>query len=113
MIYQFVTLDDAKAIAKTLTDAGIGGGVLPYNPATELDDHAPFQNTDPDRSGIYIPSFAPFDTPSQGDKKFYHFRFRNGAEGVNAALVKATMMMCPTRWPFMIAIDVQTGRPSY
>lgn len=87
---QFVTHDDAKAIALQL--ATIGGGVLPEHPDQSV-------------SGIYIPDYGPFPTPSQGEAKFYHFRFRNGASGLNAGLVKGIMQTFPTRWPLMIAID--------
>lgn len=104
MTSQFVTLEDAKAIAAQLGD--MGGGVLPYNADTELETAPPLQNTDPHRSGIYIPQYAQFATPQQGDQKFYHLRFRNGAEGFNAGLVKATMTIFPTRWPIMIATEV-------
>lgn len=94
---QYTTLDEAKTIAKQLSE--IGGGVLPYN------------SDDSDASGIYIPEYlqGPFATPTDGDRKFYHFRFRNGADGINAGLVKAIMQMCPTRWPMMIAIDVNAA----
>jgi hypothetical protein len=103
---QFVTLDEAKAVAAQLTD--IGGGVLPYNPNTEIDMYPPGQNDDPQRSGIYIPAYTtgPFATPQQGDSKFYHFRFENGAEGFNVGLIKATMAFSPTRWPLMLALEV-------
>lgn len=90
---QFVTLDEAKRLAKEL--GTIGGGVLPYN------------QFDSELSGIYIPEYnGPFATPEAGEKKFYHFRFRNGASGFNAGLVKRTMEYAPTRWPMMIAAEV-------
>lgn len=93
---QFVTLEEAKRIAREL--GAIGGGVPPYNP------------DDPEISGIYIPQYAgPFGTPEQGDKKFFQFRFRNGAEGVNVGLVKALMAYAPTRWPDMIALEVNAA----
>jgi hypothetical protein len=95
---QFVTLEEAKRLAKEL--GNIGGGVLPFN---EFDSEI---------SGIYIPEYigGPFGTPEQGEKKFYHFRFRNGANGFNAGLVKRTMEYAPTRWPAMIATEVNAGR---
>ena len=93
---QFVTLEDAKKIAKALGE--IGGGVAPYN--ADL----------PDESGIYIPDYVgPFATPQEGGRKFYHLRFRNGAEGFNCGLVKATMEYSPTRWPLMIATEVNAA----
>lgn len=96
MTTQFVTLDEAKKLAKEL--ATIGGGVLPYNPE------------DPERSGIYIADYTgPFATPEDGERKFFHFRFRNGASGFNAGLVKRTMEYSPTRWPLMIATEVNAA----
>jgi hypothetical protein len=61
----------------------------------------------PDRSGIYIVEFqGPYATPQDGDRKFYHFRFANGAAGINAGLVRRMMQFSPTRWPLMMANDV-------
>jgi hypothetical protein len=106
---QFVTLEEAKRLAKEL--GNIGGGVLPYRPEAEIEQPAVWGEEDPaQQSGIYIPDYGYFATPSQGDKKFYHFRFRNGANGFNAGLVKRTMEYAPTRWPIMIATEVNAGR---
>lgn len=105
---QFVTLEEAKRIAKILTDDGIGGGVLPYR-ADRVEETVPMQAEDfRDSSGIYIPTYiGPFATPRDGDeKRFYHLRFRNGADGFNIGLVKRTMEYAPTRWPMMIAAEV-------
>lgn len=96
MTTQFVTLEEARKTAKALGD--IGGGVLPYNA------------DDPEVSGIYIPEYiGPFATPDMGERQFYHFRFRNGADGFNAGLVKGTMDYAPTRWPLMIALEVNAA----
>jgi hypothetical protein len=93
---QLVTLEEAKRIAEMLGD--IGGGVLPYN------------ESNPDKSGIYIPQYGgPFAPPSQGEQKFYHFRFRNGAQGNNAGLVKGIMAMFPTCWTDIIAAEVDAA----
>lgn len=94
MFSQYTTLEEARTIANSLYE--IGGGVLPYN------------SKDNDKSGIYIPEYTtgPFMTPSDGDKKFYHFRFKNRADGINAGLVKSVQLTNPTRWPMMIALDV-------
>lgn len=110
MTTQYVTLDEAKKIAKQIGE--IGGGVLPYNPETVDEYAAPLQDDDPNRSGIYIPSYigGPFATPSNGDAKFFHFRFVNGAEGFNAGLIKATMAYSPTRWPLMLALEVEAAK---
>ncbi len=96
MTSQFVTLEEAKRIATAL--GTIGGGVLPYKADI------------PEESGIYIPEYyGPFATPVDGEKKFYHLRFRNGADGFNAGLVKATMEYSPTRWPLMVATEVNAS----
>jgi hypothetical protein len=104
---QYVTLAQAQAIAAQLAD--IGGGVLPYNPATEIELNPPGQDTDPNKSGIYIPAYVcgPYPTPcGPGDAKFYHFRFQNGAEGFNAGLIAGTMAFSPSRWPVMLSLEV-------
>lgn len=83
---QLATLDEAKAIAAKLS--GIGGGV----------------------ADVYIPQYyGPFATPENGTAKFYHFRFHNGADGFNAGLVRTTMQYFPTRWPLMIATEVNAA----
>ena len=93
MVGQLVTLEDAKDVAAKLVD--IGGGVAPY------------KANDPETSGIYIPVYGgPFVVPEDGDKKFYLLRFVNGADGFNAGLVKIIIAMFPTRWPQMIAQEV-------
>lgn len=105
---QFLTLAEAKQIAQKLGD--IGGGVLPHKPETEVETPSVWGVPEDDASGIYIPAYiGPFATPEQGDKKFYHFRFRNGASGFNAGLVKRTMEYAPTRWPIMIATEVNAA----
>jgi hypothetical protein len=98
---QFVTLDYAKALALQLN--AIGGGVKPIT-------------VDPNTSGIYIPQYGgPYETPVGADAslKFYHFRFRNGAEGINAGLVDNLMHVFPTRWPAMLAADVSYVPPQF
>lgn len=97
MTTQFTTLDEAKAIVKQL--GCIGGGVPPYDPI------------DFERSGIYIPEYTvgPFQTPQDGDRKFYHIRFSNGVDGFNAGLIKGTMAIFPTRWPAMISTEVDAA----
>jgi hypothetical protein len=82
---QLATLDEAKQIAAKL--GAIGGGV----------------------SDTYIPDyFGPYAAPENGGSKFYHFRFHNGAEGFNVGLVRTTMQYFPSRWPLMIATEVNT-----
>jgi hypothetical protein len=107
---QFTTLETARAIAAQL--GNIGGGVIPYHAENELETAPPLQDTDPHRSGIYIPQYAMFATPEQADHKFYHFRFQNGAEGFNAGLIQTIMTMFPTRWPLMIGTEVTAAARS-
>jgi hypothetical protein len=106
---QFVTLEQAQAVAAQLTN--IGGGVLPYNPNTVMEINPPGQDNDPKRSGIYIPVYltGPFATPQNGDQKFYFLRFANGAEGFNAGLILGEMTLFPTRWPLMLALEVNAA----
>src|SRR5260370_35141637 len=83
---QLATGEDARKYAN-IANAGpsvVGGGVRP-------------ETSDPDKSGIYIPlwvggpgGFAePNYTDTQSGKKycFLHYRFRNGAEGMNVGLI--------------------------
>ena len=58
-------------------------------------------------TGIYVPAYGgDMKTPIDGEKCFYHFRFANGATGINAGLVRELMKMCRTTWPAMLARDV-------
>lgn len=92
---QFATLSEAKAIAQQL--GTVGGGVKPVT-------------DDANTSGIYIPDyFGPYNTPSLGDSKFYHFRFQNGAEGFNAGLIRLFMQVFPATWLGMIAAQVNAA----
>lgn len=96
MSNQFVTLEQAKKVAKEL--GAIGGGVPPYN------------QDDSETSGIYVADYVgPFATPEEGERKFFHIRFRNGADGFNAGLIKRTMEYSPTRWPLMLALEVNAA----
>lgn len=94
---QFTTLEEAQNIAKML--GNIGNGVLPYTP------------DNPQKSGIYIEEypFGTFPTPQDGERKFYHFRFTNGAHGINAGLVLREMQIFPTRWPLMVKQEVDAA----
>ncbi len=97
MMTQYTTLDEAKSIAKQL--GAMGGGV------------APFDADSAETSGIYVPEYCggPFQTPQDGERKFFHIRFRNGADGFNAGLIKSTMAIFPTRWPLMISSEVDAA----
>lgn len=89
---QLATLDQAKELAAQInatkfangTPEGvqIGGGILPYSETNA-------------QSGIYLPDWLtntgsepPSETNPEGQREFYyHFRFRNGVEGVNVGLI--------------------------
>jgi hypothetical protein len=87
---QFTTLDEAQSIAKQI-GAAIGGGV----------------------ETVYIPTYGgPYVTPEIGESKFYHFRFHNGADGFNAGLIRQSMKFSPSRWPLMLAVEVQAAANS-
>ena len=92
---QLSTYDEAREIAQKLSAGPIvvGGGVKP-------------ENSNQDLSGIYRPSWLPgpgaFPEPNYVDevtgKKYYflHFRFRNGAEGMNVGLIKDKFRRYPS-----------------
>lgn len=83
---QLATIDEAKAIAAKL--GVIGGGV----------------------TDTYIPEYlGPYAAPENGTAKFYHFRFKNGADGFNVGLVRTTMQIFPSRWPLMISTEVEAS----
>lgn len=85
---QLSTMEEAKKIAALL--GTIGGGV----------------------ADIYIPEYlGPFSAPENGEAKFYHFKFRNGADGFNVGLVRSTMTFFPSRWPVMISTEVNASVP--
>lgn len=83
---QLATWEDARECAHRLTAGPItvGWGVLP-------------ETTNPKTSGIYVPDWlggpTGFPVPHYNDdatgKKylFLHFRFRNGAQGMNVGLI--------------------------
>ena len=80
---QLATMEEAKAIAQQLNTTG--GGV----------------------KEVYIPEYlGPYAVPESGNSKFFHYRFANGAEGVNVGLVRTLMKQCPTTWLNMIGIEV-------
>lgn len=83
---QLATLDQAREFADRLTDGPIvvGGGVLP-------------ETSDPATSGIYLPTWSGgpggfeepnYTDPATGLKYFFlHYRFHNGAAGMNVGLI--------------------------
>lgn len=83
---QLATLEEAKDIAAKL--GTIGGGV----------------------ADTYIPDYlGPYTPPENGQAKFYHFKFRNGADGFNVGLIRTTMQYFPSRWPLMIGTEVNAA----
>ncbi|MBI2688696.1 MAG: hypothetical protein HYX27_20535 [Acidobacteria bacterium] len=79
---QLATLEEAVDIKKQL--GLFGGGV----------------------SNVYVPEYQYFAAPNDGDKKFYHFDFVNGAKGLNVGLIRETIKRNPFTWPAMIAADI-------
>lgn len=87
---QLATIEEAKSIATRL--GSIGGGV----------------------ADIYIPEYTgPYSAPENGSAKFYHFRFKNGADGFNVGLIRTTMQYNPSRWPLMISTEVNATAPQW
>jgi hypothetical protein len=87
MYNQLATTEEAKKIAAEL--ANIGGGVVE----------------------TYVPEYqGPFSPPENGQAKFLHFRFANGADGFNVGLIRAFMQYSPLRWPLMIGAEVEAAR---
>lgn len=80
---QLATEEEAKAIALQL--AGVGNGVQEY----------------------YIPEYdGPWAAPVMGNSKFFHYRFKNGAEGFNVGLIRTLQRQCPTSWLNMVATEI-------
>lgn len=80
---QLATIEEAKAIALQLGPAGNGV------------------------KDIYIPEYGgPYTVPENGNSKFYHFRFNNGADGFNAGLIRTLMRQCPTTWLNMVTTEI-------
>jgi hypothetical protein len=83
---QLATWDDARALAAQIetfritTGVPMGGGVKP-------------ETADANTSGLYVPSWVggPGGFPEPNDvenlKYWLHFRFQNGASGINVGLI--------------------------
>jgi hypothetical protein len=92
---QLATWDEARHLALTLSSGAlvVGGGVRP-------------ETQDARTSGVYVPTWlggpAGFGEPAERDEKtgreyfWIHFRFLNGAEGVNAGLILDRLRRYPT-----------------
>ena len=61
-------------------------------------------------SRTYIPEYQQFTAPEDGDQKFLHFDFKNGSTGHNVGLIRSLIANSPTRWPIMLATEVERGR---
>lgn len=92
---QLATWDEARALAKTLSSGPIvvGGGVKPESKDNSISGiFLPDWNEGPD--GFVEPGFKDEGT---GAEYFYlHFRFQNGAEGMNVGLIKDKFKRYPT-----------------
>lgn len=63
-------------------------------------------------TSTYIPEYdGPYAAPEDGDAKFYHFAFADGASGFNAGLIRTLMKQCPTTWPIMVATEINYQKP--
>lgn len=63
-------------------------------------------------SEIYIPQYSgPFGPPQElsTNRKFYHFKFNNGAEGLNVGLIRETLEKDPNTGLQRIELDVNQG----
>lgn len=86
---QLSTLDEATKLAKEIPPT-CGGGV----------------------TAIYIPAYGgPYQPPSDGDNKFYHFDFANGMTGVNVGLVRGLKDRNPFNWVEMLSLEVNSYKP--
>jgi hypothetical protein len=79
---QLATLTEARALAEELKNYG-----LIINSESE----------DQNKSGIYLPDWRTEGGPSpnEGDALWYHFRFTNGADGVNVGLIQDRLSRYP------------------
>jgi hypothetical protein len=85
---QLATFEEAVSLSKEIP-ASCGGGV----------------------TSIYIPKWGgPFPIPEDGDKKFYHFGFANGMDGVNVGLVRESKQRNPN-WVEMLSLEVNAYQP--
>mgnify|MGYP000662176818 CR=1 FL=1 len=83
---QLTSIEEAKMLASRV--GTLGGGVV----------------------DIYIPEYAgPFTAPKEGELRFYHFKFGSGVSGFNAGLIRETMRLFPSRWPLMLATELDAA----
>lgn len=62
----------------------------------------------------YIPQYlGPFQVPEDGDRKFYHLKFKNGNDGFNVGLLLYFIKAFPVTWPAMLADQINAPKPSY
>lgn len=103
---QLATWDDARMYAKILSAGPIivGYGVCP-------------ESTDPNKSGIYIPSWdggpGGFQEPNFSDPKtgvqylYLHYRFLNGASGMNVGLIMDKFKRFPNSPAYVMSVLAQ------
>lgn len=92
-VNQLATYDEARAMRTYL--GTIGGGVLDGDDEKGVQFVAnpsmPWLPPTQQIPGIYVPSWeggpGGFAVPHDGDKRFLHFRFKNGASGMNVGLI--------------------------
>lgn len=109
---ELATFDEAVAIRKTLNYSAVfyklGLQILPW-----------WNNPTPDKSGIYLPPWAPGPhgdpEPNSGQALFYHFRWSNGMEGMNVGLVRGLFARYPASPLYVmnqLLLEVQGGARS-
>lgn len=95
-LMELATYEEARAIRSLLNTYGTGGGVLPGDDesgSTPVSNpNFPWLPAAVALPGIYQPSWlggpGGFPIPSSpGGKKYLHFRFKNGGEGMNVGLI--------------------------
>ena len=101
---QLATYEEARALRELLNHYGVGGGIAPGDDSAgvQMVSNPNFPWLPPlplSKPGIFIPPWeggpTGFAVPSSGEAKFLHFRFANGAEGMNIGLCREKFKSFP------------------
>lgn len=104
-LMELATYEEARALRELFNHYGTGGGVLPGDDekgvVPTVNPNFPWLPATIELPGIYQPSWvggpAGFPIPQgPGGKKFLHFRFKNGGEGMNVGLCIDKFKRYPT-----------------
>jgi len=83
---QLATMAQVTEIVGQLNVANAGGGVKEW----------------------YIPDYSgPWVAPEMGDQKFYHLRFKCGAQGFNVGLLWDLRAMFPLSWTTNVNTEIE------